>query len=289
MVLTVPAGAVARTGMVTASTGRRGNWPIPPAGETMLTSRELPLTEAIPIASPCGLKTATREMGPKTAGSNCITSRPEETSCGVVDQTLICAHPPGGAVSLEIWRVRFAAGSGPARRAKRTSCIGTTQRETRRDCSFSMMEQSNGGTCTPRSAARPSCARKDRPGGLSHQFLKPGAEADDGLIPFGAGGDAAHLNARARLQKRDVLLRLGRQLVVVSDAERGYAPPGHVLVHGLDLRNLGHRSRHTTHFPAPDAITDADRNRVEFVQHVELGHHDAVETDPIPVCVGYRD
>src|ERR1035438_8536182 len=97
MALTVPVGAWPRIGMVTVSTGRWGNWPIPPAGEDTNTSSDWPETVAIPTASPCALKTAALEMVPKTAGSNFITRRPDEMSCGVGDEILICAHPPAGA------------------------------------------------------------------------------------------------------------------------------------------------------------------------------------------------
>src|ERR1039457_5574998 len=160
-----------------------------------------------------------------------------------------------------------------------------TQRGARRGSGFNMMGRSALGTCTLRAAARSSCARIGRlkhappwTGGLSYEFLEARALADDGLIAFGAGGNATHFDSRARFQESDVVFGLGRQLVVVRDAERGGVPAGHVLVHGLDFRNLGHRGRHAADFLAADAIAHADRNRVDVTQHVELGHHDAVET-----------
>src|ERR1017187_10267803 len=160
-----------------------------------------------------------------------------------------------------------------------------TQRGARRGSGFNMMGRSALGTCTLRAAARSSCARIGRlkhappwTGDLSYEFLEARALADDGLIAFGAGGNAATFDSRARFEESDVVLRLGRQLVIVGDAEGRSAPAGHVLVHGLDLRNLGHRRRHAADLLAADAIAHADRYRVEFIQHVELGHHDAVET-----------
>src|ERR1019366_7348541 len=55
---------------------------------------------------------------------------------------------------------------------------------------------------------------------LPDQLCKARAGADDGLIAFGAGGDTAHFDAGAGLQKGNVLLGLGRQVIVLGDAER---------------------------------------------------------------------
>ena len=134
-----------------------------------MTSSDWPETVAMPTASPCALKTATFEMVPKMAGSKFITSRPPATSCGVADEILICAQPPGGAVSLDICKARSAAGSVPARRS---SCIGTTQAQGRPDWRFSMMRLTTGKMGTRRAESRPGCARMDKAEPYPTNFAK---------------------------------------------------------------------------------------------------------------------
>src|SRR4051794_38682943 len=54
-------------------------------------------------------------------------------------------------------------------------------------------------------------------------------------------------------------------------------PAGYLFVDGLELRDLRHGGRHGADFGALQLISHANGNLLKGIEHVELGHDEAVE------------
>src|SRR5262245_53083978 len=112
---------------------------------------------------------------------------------------------------------------------------------------------------------------------LTDETFEYRTSTDDSLCPLRSSRNAADLDPGLLFEKVQIILGLGRQIFIRRNAEGRGSPPGHALVDRLDLLDLGHTRRHAVADLLPETVTGAYLNLVEFVKHVELGHHQAVE------------
>src|ERR1051325_4182991 len=135
------------------------------------------------------------------------------------------------------------------------------------------------GSVTPSAPSTGYCAASWRPfsGGLLRELRQARTGTNDGLIPLRPGGNTTDLDAQAGLQKRQVVPGARGKLLVRGNAQGRRVPSRHALVDRLDALDGAHGRRYVVDFLAPDPVGDANGDLVELVQHVELGHNDAVE------------
>src|ERR1041384_6425991 len=79
---------------------------------------------------------------------------------------------------------------------------------------------------------------------LRDQLRKSRTGPHNRLGPFGAGRDAAHLDARLLLEKCEILLRFPGQSFIRRDPEGGGVPSGHAFIDRFDFFDGAHRRRH---------------------------------------------
>src|SRR5712671_4684891 len=100
----------------------------------------------------------------------------------------------------------------------------------------------------------------------------------DGLIPVGAGGNHADGHVHEGGQTLEVFAGVDRQRVVISDTHCRLLPARHFLVYRLDAGIAVDTQWRLGHDFALDAVTDRHPDRVEAIQHIELGDAQARNT-----------
>src|SRR5579871_1933807 len=104
-------------------------------------------------------------------------------------------------------------------------------------------------------------------------MLKPRAGDNDRFVPLRTGRNASDFDAGLLRQKFQVVLRALGQVLLASETACWRVPARECLI---DRLKRFHSLECRRHFLAA-AVSDADGNLVELIQHVQLGDHQAIE------------
>src|SRR5258707_8525669 len=109
--------------------------------------------------------------------------------------------------------------------------------------------------------------------------------ANDGLIAIRSRRDHGDGHADQGLQAVEIAAGVGGQILEARDPDRALLPPRQVFVHSLGIAEiLGQQGRRRGK-AAVDPVADADAYRIQFIEHIELGHAEqgaAVVNDGAP-------
>src|ERR1022692_2400141 len=129
-----------------------------------------------------------------------------------------------------------------------------------------------------------------------------GVSPDDGLIPVGSRRDDRDGHADERLQTLQVIDGIIRQVLGARDAHGRLFPSRQIFVNRSAFAEVPRQQRRRIDDLAVDLVADANADRVEAVEHIELrdaqrrtavmhdraAQRDGVEPTAAPPSAGYR-
>src|SRR5258708_2678585 len=95
--------------------------------------------------------------------------------------------------------------------------------------------------------------------------------ANDGLIAIRSRRDHGDGHADQGLQAVEIAARVCGQILEAPVSDRPLLPPRQVFVHCLGIAEILGQQRRRRGQAAVDPVADADTNRIQLIEHIELG------------------